>query len=209
LKLFTYFVFFGVWLKQENLLHSTKLCIFFFNLLSPTGSTILGRCWVGSTKVAGKGFWGGIFTFHYTFCCSCLTNFCILQFNFIYTFWICRPLTQKEVWKWISMKLNLCHHSPLLSTCYPIFFSNKLAPSSCLIYSCELLERWPNSNMTLLTHEVGLTIGPSSQLEEVLQVQMEHKVKTFEVWRGIWFIPKLRLEWTFSFVAWFPCLLWG
>jgi predicted nucleic acid-binding OB-fold protein len=54
--------------------------------------------------------------------------------------------------------------------------------------------------MTLFTQEMGLTIGPFSQLEvvktigdkKVLQVQMEQKVKTFEVWRDIRFIPRFK-----------------
>jgi hypothetical protein len=40
-------------------------------------------------------------------------SFCIPQFNFVYIFWICKLLTHKEVWKWMSMNFNLCHQPPL------------------------------------------------------------------------------------------------
>jgi hypothetical protein len=108
--------------------------------LSPTSSTILESCWIGSTKAIGEGFSGGILIFHYTFYCSFFTNFYIPQFNFVTFFgfanlWFTRRCGNGHPW------VLICATNHLYKGICFFFFWNKLAPSSCFIYSCELLQR--------------------------------------------------------------------
>jgi hypothetical protein len=71
--------------------------------------------------------------------------------------------------------------------------------------------------MTLSTQEVSWLLGLLCNRRQSIQLEIRKSSRSkwstrsrqSMCWKGIRFIPKLRLKWTYCFVAWYPCQLWG
>jgi len=118
----------------------------------------------------------------------------------------------------MSMNLNLCQKPPLHKYLLSSFYFEKnlhLVPHFFIFvnyFQCNLTSSW-HCLLRRLAWLLGLLHNwrQSIQLETRKSSKSRWNIRSRQSrWqRGIRFIPKPRLIWTYPSTSWYPCQLWG
>ncbi len=115
--------------------------------------------------------------------------------------------------------ISICVENDLYtSICYPIFLLKNICilflPFFILVnrFQCNLTSSWPCLFKSLAWH-FGILHNwrQSIELETSKSSRSRWNIRSRQLrcWRGIKFIPKPRLKWTYPSTTWYLCYLWG